>query len=403
VPPAPGISAGGPASVSNIAEELVLDDDDLVEDAQPVQKPQKPRRPAKRVRPRPEPEPDLNSLVAEHGGTIPGAGKQRTGSRPGLDLLEEDPLEAALREAKGEDPEENKDRPAGLGVPFPSADQDAVPEEEAEAEAPQAFALPRLPGPHGPRAAVMTGWVLASMMSVVGLVAWRVADHAGGLGRLLPASAAGEAASASNGPEKPLKLPARPATAPPDTGTHADSVPGAGDVEAAEAKLDVGLPAELVCPDGTVAISRTTCIDVGEYPGLRRVPRVNVTLRQAAELCEQRKARLCTMSEWRKACRGPGHARYSYGSAFEQDRCNTASIAGFPTEVALSGAYERCVSSYGAYDLVGNVGEWVAEGMAVGGDSATPGRVATCSAKGRPPPGYAGPDLGFRCCIDLAG
>jgi len=30
-----------------------------------------------------------------------------------------------------------------------------------------------------------------------------------------------------------------------------------------------------------------------------------------------------------------------------------------------------------------------------------PGQIASCAAKGRPPPGYVGPDLGFRCCFDL--
>jgi formylglycine-generating enzyme required for sulfatase activity len=110
---------------------------------------------------------------------------------------------------------------------------------------------------------------------------------------------------------------------------------------------------------------------------------------------------LCTLKEWQRACYGPKRARYSYGSVFQQNRCNTTSVAGFPQEVGLSGSHRGCVSAIGTYDMVGNVGEWVAEGVAVGGDSTTPGKIASCAAKGRPPPGYAGPDLGFRCCFDL--
>jgi hypothetical protein len=141
-------------------------------------------------------------------------------------------------------------------------------------------------------------------------------------------------------------------------------------------------------------------MDVAEYPGLRRIPQVSVTLRQAATLCEGRDARLCGFAEWGRACAGTKGRRFPYAGAHKADRCNTASIAGFPQEVAAGGAYADCVTPEGIHDLVGNVGEWVAEGIAVGGDSSTPTADATCKAKGRPPKGFSGPDLGFRCCMD---
>jgi hypothetical protein len=50
--------------------------------------------------------------------------------------------------------------------------------------------------------------------------------------------------------------------------------------------------------------------------------------------------------------------------------------------------------------MVGNVGEWVAGGVAVGGDFGTAERDATCQAKGNPPKGYSGGEVGFRCCVD---
>jgi formylglycine-generating enzyme required for sulfatase activity len=145
-----------------------------------------------------------------------------------------------------------------------------------------------------------------------------------------------------------------------------------------------------------------TCMDPGEFPGLRRVPRTGVTLREAAEACEARGVRLCARSEWQHACAGPRHNRFPYGPALVPDTCNTASAAGFPQEIGPSGAWERCVTPAGIHDLVGNAGEWVAEGVALGGDSSTPGSDAHCAAQGRPPPAYAGADLGFRCCADAA-
>ncbi|RMH00201.1 MAG: hypothetical protein D6705_01095 [Deltaproteobacteria bacterium] len=156
------------------------------------------------------------------------------------------------------------------------------------------------------------------------------------------------------------------------------------------------------CPTGTVAVGRTVCIDRAEAPGLGRIPTTGVTHRQAAEACEGRGGRLCRKREWQQACMGPGGWNYPYGPAFADDRCNTASPAGYPQEIGIAGSWSACRTPSGIYDLVGNVGEWVAEGIAVGGDSTTDRRVASCLAEGRPPPGYAGPELGFRCCFDLS-
>jgi len=129
-------------------------------------------------------------------------------------------------------------------------------------------------------------------------------------------------------------------------------------------------------------------------------PASTVSTAQAATLCERRDARLCSFAEWSRACAGTKGRRFPYGPSAQADRCNTASIAGFPQELAAAGAYADCVTAEGFHDLVGNVGEWAAEGIAVGGDSSTPIAEATCKAKGRPPKGFSGPDLGFRCCMD---
>lgn len=156
------------------------------------------------------------------------------------------------------------------------------------------------------------------------------------------------------------------------------------------------------CPDDTTALGRSACIERWEFPGRRRLPETAVTMRTAARICEERGRRLCTLREWTRACTAGRGQAFPYGQIYAPDVCNTASIAGFPQELALSGAYERCVSPLGVYDLTGNVGEWVANGLAVGGDTSTPGPEASCQAQGRPPPGHADDRLGFRCCVDLA-
>jgi formylglycine-generating enzyme required for sulfatase activity len=125
-----------------------------------------------------------------------------------------------------------------------------------------------------------------------------------------------------------------------------------------------------------------------------------VTYAEAEATCQARDGRLCSLEEWRLGCGGPKKQRFPYGSAFARGACNVASIAGFYGEAVQAGAYGECLSPSGALDMVGNVGEWVDGGLAVGGDFATAEREATCQAKGTPPAGYSGAEVGFRCCTD---
>ena len=162
---------------------------------------------------------------------------------------------------------------------------------------------------------------------------------------------------------------------------------------------DVPAPPK-ACPKGTVAVDETACIDVAEFPGYRRIPRVDVTFAQAARACEERGARLCDKAEWRRACEGGERLRYPYGDRLMEGVCNTASVAGYDQNVAITGSSPGCVTAAGVYDMVGNVGEWVANGHAVGADVTVSQTSATCRASGVPPRGYAGATLGFRCCVD---
>ncbi len=107
-------------------------------------------------------------------------------------------------------------------------------------------------------------------------------------------------------------------------------------------------------------------IDKYEYPNRKgALPRVDITWAEARALCQKRGKRLCSGSEWEKACKGPRNHLYSYGPAFEQGRCNTPYKEG---EIwkrgpgpAPSGRFAGCSNDYGVFDMIGNVWEWTAE------------------------------------------
>ena len=62
-------------------------------------------------------------------------------------------------------------------------------------------------------------------------------------------------------------------------------------------------------------------------------------------------------------CRGKGGASYPYGQAYDAARCNTKGT------LAASGAFASCRSAVGAYDMSGNVAEWVSTGGQKGGSA----------------------------------
>lgn len=141
------------------------------------------------------------------------------------------------------------------------------------------------------------------------------------------------------------------------------------------------------------------CIDESEAPGLREIPATRVSLDEARAACRERGARLCTVQQWRAACRGPRNWRHPYGSRAENDRCNGAAPSGEIQDLSRTGARDGCVTPSGVYDLEGNVGEWVEDGSVLGGDSTT--RGPSCDSRTQPGPGATSPSTGYRCCLDL--
>jgi hypothetical protein len=85
-------------------------------------------------------------------------------------------------------------------------------------------------------------------------------------------------------------------------------------------------------------------------------PAVNITWFQAAAAARNSLKRLPTNQEWQVAALG------TPDTAFADDgvtTCNSDNLA--PGTLTLTGSRSNCTSDVGAFDLVGNVWEWVAE------------------------------------------
>lgn len=213
------------------------------------------------------------------------------------------------------------------------------------------------------------------------------------------------------------------------------------------------------CPDGMASVGGKYCIDKYEahtleiigknktrphspyapVDGLRvkaaskkgKVPQGYISRDQAAEACANAGKRLCSDDEWIGACRGKKPSTYPYGNDHVPGRCNDRGVSSFnalysvagtnpPQEsysfenmnnpqlnqmtgtLAKSGDFKKCKSSYGAYDMVGNLHEWTAAksgtfrggyylDVHINGDGCD---YKTTAHNGR----YHDYSTGFRCC-----
>lgn len=122
------------------------------------------------------------------------------------------------------------------------------------------------------------------------------------------------------------------------------------------------------------------CIDVFEFPNRPcELPFVWASPTYAKKICELQGKRLCSQIEWQLACRGDPNdgpdTTYAYGDTLDLDACHTKKrhrqVAEKPctttdaqttyrtcsTDTEPAGAYPKCRSRYGVYDLHGNVAE----------------------------------------------
>lgn len=96
------------------------------------------------------------------------------------------------------------------------------------------------------------------------------------------------------------------------------------------------------CADDVYAVS---------LPNLR--PSASITWFQAGQACANAGKRLPTNAEWQVAANGTP-------DAVSDDHVTTCNTTG-DTAATPTGARSACVSTRGAFDMVGNLGEWVAE------------------------------------------
>jgi hypothetical protein len=142
-------------------------------------------------------------------------------------------------------------------------------------------------------------------------------------------------------------------------------------------------------------------------------PGTQVSWYQARAACENAGKRLCTLAEWELACRGPSAWIYPYGDAIDDSACN--GFFRFPEEKPeQTGDLKSCASVWGAFDISGNVEEWVLDavpripGMTELADRAVRGgsfksnsnALACIGDEFHAAPGSADIDRGFRCCSD---
>lgn len=172
------------------------------------------------------------------------------------------------------------------------------------------------------------------------------------------------------------------------------------------------------------------CIDRFEYPNVKgQYALIYASWYEAEEMCDQQGKRLCSEDEWTFACEGEEAKPYPYGDGYVRDpsKCITDQMWLPYNETAMlpregeaagnemdrlwrgkkSGEQTACRSTFGVYDMTGNIDEWTR--------SVRPGERPSI-LKG----GYWGPvrtrcrpttrshdqnhmfyQQGFRCCTDL--
>ncbi|MBU1628032.1 SUMF1/EgtB/PvdO family nonheme iron enzyme, partial [bacterium] len=135
------------------------------------------------------------------------------------------------------------------------------------------------------------------------------------------------------------------------------------------------------CPENMVKIGDKYCIDIYEaskedatstYAGDKNdgaafsqagvIPWNWATWFEAQQACIKSGKRLCTTEEWRDACDGTigaGGNIYPYGNDYNEKICLIKKSYEKGEQSIPTGSRSECVSSFGVFDMNGNLNEWV--------------------------------------------
>jgi sulfatase modifying factor 1 len=189
-----------------------------------------------------------------------------------------------------------------------------------------------------------------------------------------------------------------------------------------------------VTPDGEKPFSPYETVSGRKVRAVTRhgvAPQAYISRNEADLACKASKKRLCQEAEWVQACEGKRPTSFPYGDERRTGYCNdevtTSPLATFypgadmssytyepmndprlnqvPGTLAKTGHFKHCRSSYGAYDMVGNVHEWVDDpgGTFLGGyylDTHINGDGCHYKTVAHDAD-YHDYSTGFRCCKDL--
>lgn len=125
------------------------------------------------------------------------------------------------------------------------------------------------------------------------------------------------------------------------------------------------------CVDAGVCEAQEKGSNTFENPEFDSHPVVNINWDMAKAFCEWRGGHLPTEAQWEKAARGTDGRTYPWGEEEPMDETQTfgnfkyegykMDSQGFDGNTVPVGSYEKGVSPFGAYDMIGNVYEWVAD------------------------------------------
>ncbi len=127
------------------------------------------------------------------------------------------------------------------------------------------------------------------------------------------------------------------------------------------------------------------------------LPWSNMSIAGARQACTAAGKSLCTQEQWQTACGGIALLAYPYSDTYDGTICN--GLDARESTAGANGARPLCVSSEGAFDMSGNLAEWVESEFAMGGSFNSNSNEMRCDqATVQPDTNAPGRSVGFRCC-----